>query len=122
MLNDWYLFYSYSQRYYLFFNYCNPRNYPYLRAVKIKSQYILRELGDTYIVVVDDRGSSVNLSSVLSFNESAAWLWRQAAGTDFDEASLAAKLCGEYDIEASYAASEVARIVAQWREYGLLEE
>ena len=90
--------------------------------MKIKSKFILRELGDTYIVVVDDSGSSVNLSSVLSFNESAAWLWRQAEGADFDEASLTEKLCGEYEIEAGYAASEVARIVAQWREYGLVEE
>lgn len=90
--------------------------------MKIKSQYILRELGDTYIVVVDQPGSSVNMSSVLSFNESAAWLWRQAVEADFDEASLTEKLCGEYDIETGYAASEVSRIVAQWREYGLVEE
>lgn len=90
--------------------------------MKIKSQYILRELGDTYIVVVDSPDVAVDMSSVLSFNESAAWLWRQAESLDFDEALLTARLCDEYDIEEGFAESEVARIVAQWREYGLIEE
>ena len=90
--------------------------------MKIKSNYILRELGDTYIVVVDTPGTSVNMSSLLSFNESAAWLWRRAEGIEFDEPMLCGFLCEEYDITPEYAAEEVARIVAQWREYGLTED
>lgn len=89
--------------------------------MKIKEGFVLRELGDTYIIILDKPGASVDMSSLLSFNESAAWLWRRAEGIEFDEKDLVGFLCDEYDITPEYAAEEVARIVAQWREYGLVE-
>ena len=72
--------------------------------------------------MADTPGATTDLSSVLSFNESAAWLWRKAEGIDFDEPALVGLLCAEYDITPQYAAEEVARIVSQWRGYGLLED
>lgn len=89
--------------------------------MKIKKGFVLRELGDTYIIILDTPGAKINMSSLLSFNESAAWLWRRAEGIEFDEEDLARFLFDEYDITPEYAAEEVARIVAQWREYGLVE-
>lgn len=90
--------------------------------MRLKAEYKLRELGDTYIVVMDRPGGRTDMSRILTFNESAAWLWKQAAGRDWDEAWLVEQLCGEYDIEPSYAVEEVARAVAEWRQYGLVEE
>ncbi len=90
--------------------------------MKLKQQYTLRELGDTFIIVVDSPGASVNMSSILSFNESAAWLWRRAEGVEFDEPMLCGFLCEEYEISPEYAAEEVSRIVLEWRKYGLVEE
>lgn len=90
--------------------------------MRIKSQYVLRELGDTYIVVVDSPGGRTDMSNLLSLNESAAWLWKQAAGRDWDEEWLAEQLFGEYEIDRDFAACEVARMVALWKEYGLVEE
>lgn len=90
--------------------------------MRIKAGYKIRELGDTYIVVIDKPGGRTDMSSILSFNESAAWLWKQACGRDWDEHWLTEQLCGEYDIEPGYAAEEVARIVAEWRRYGFVEE
>lgn len=90
--------------------------------MKLRADYKIRELGGTYIVVKDRPGGSTNMTNILSFNEPAAWLWKQAFGREWDEAWLVEQLCGEYDIEPDYAASEVARIVADWRKYGLVEE
>lgn len=90
--------------------------------MRLKPEYILRELGDTYIVVVDRPGERTDMSNILTFNESAAWLWKQAAGRDWDVEFLTARLRDEYDIDPEYALSEVSRIVGQWCEYGLTEE
>lgn len=90
--------------------------------MRLKSEYILRELGDTHIIVVNRPGGRTDLSNILSLNESAAWLWSQAFGRDWDEAWLAERLCDEYDIDPAYAAEEASRIVGLWRSYGLLEE
>ena len=90
--------------------------------MKIKSEFVLRELGDTYIIILDKPGSKVNMSTLLSFNESAAWLWHRAKGIEFEEKDLVGFLCDEYEITPEYAAEEVARIVAQWREYGMIED
>lgn len=91
--------------------------------MRLKAEYKLRELGDTHILVIDRQGGTTNMNNILSFNDSAALLWKEAVGQDWDEAWLSNKLCENYDdISPEYAAKEVKRIVAIWKQYGLTEE
>lgn len=90
--------------------------------MRLKSEYKLRELGDTYILVVDRPNGRTDMSNILSFNESGAWLWKRAFGQEWDEKWLAEQLYGEYEIEPEYAAEEAARVLGLWKEYGLVEE
>ena len=50
------------------------------------------------------------------------WLWEKAAELgDFTEEQLADAICEEYDVEKSKALSDIQKIVATWKEIGLIE-
>ena len=54
-------------------------------------------------------------------NDTAAWLWEKAAELgDFTEEQLADEICKEYDVEKSQALSDITKIVANWKEIGLI--
>ena len=49
-------------------------------------------------------------------------LWKQAQELgDFDVEKLAERLCEEYDVTAEQAQSDIAAIVAEWQQVGVLE-
>ena len=59
---------------------------------------------------------------LLALNETAAWLWQQAkAQGDFTIGSLADALCEEYDVTADEAKADVASIIAEWQNVGVIE-
>ena len=89
--------------------------------MRIKEGYSLRRLGDEYVISTEKLGC-VDFNRLMVLNASAAYLWEQVAGHDFDERQLAELLQSEYGIDAATAAGDASKIVALWRQHGIVEE
>jgi len=89
--------------------------------MKIKNGFVLREVCGENVIVGEGLGA-VNFGKLLALNETAAWLWKQAqAMGDFNVEKLADQLCEEYDVTADQAKNDVATILQQWQEVGVVE-
>ena len=89
--------------------------------MRIKKGFVLREVCGEHVIIGEGLGA-INFGKMLALNESAAWLWQQAvAMNDFTIDTLAQKLCDEYEVSADEAKTDVAAIVAEWQQVGVLE-
>lgn len=89
--------------------------------MKIKKGYILRTVcGEN--VIVGEGLDAINFGRMLSLNETAAWLWKQAAEQgDFTAESLANALCDEYEVAPDQALADVKETINQWTELKVVE-
>ena len=89
--------------------------------MKLKSGFVLREVCGEQVIVGEGL-DAINFGKLLSLNETAAWLWKQAkAMGDFSVEELAAKLCEEYDVSADDAQADVAAMIDEWQQVGVVE-
>jgi hypothetical protein len=88
--------------------------------MKQKEGFVLREVcGES--VIVGEGLEAIDFGKLLSLNETAAWLWKEAERQgEFTIDSLTEALCGEYDVEADVAHADVADIIARWQESGVI--
>ena len=91
-------------------------------TMKIKKGFVLREVcGEN--VIMGENLKAIDFRKILSLNESAAWLWKEAkAQGDFTVESLTERLCEEYDVTAEEARSSVADILEKWDKEGVIEK
>ena len=89
--------------------------------MKIKKGYILRTVcGEN--VIVGEGLDAINFGRMLSLNETAAWLWKQAVEQgDFTAESLANALCDEYEVTPDQALADVKETISQWTELKVVE-
>ena len=89
--------------------------------MKIKKGYILSTVcGEN--VIVGEGLDAINFGRMLSLNETAAWLWKQAVEQgDFTADSLAKALCDEYDVSPDQALADVKETISQWTELKVVE-
>jgi hypothetical protein len=87
--------------------------------MKIKSDFILKQIAGSY-VVVPVRRRAVDFSGIVKMSESGAFLWKiLAEGADRD--MLIAALLGEYEVDEATAAADVDRFITKLKEADLLE-
>ena len=89
--------------------------------MKIKKGFVLRTVcGEN--VIVGEGLDAINFGRMLSLNETAAWLWKQAQEQgDFTADSLAKALCDEYDVSPDQALADVKETISQWTELKVVE-
>ena len=89
--------------------------------MKIKKGFILRTVcGEN--VIVGEGLDAINFGRMLSLNETAAWLWKQAVEQgDFTAESLAKALCDEYEVSPDQALADVKETISQWTELKVVE-
>ena len=90
--------------------------------MRIKKDFVLREVcGEN--VIMGENLKAIDFRKILSLNESAAWLWKEAKTQgDFTVESLTERLCEEYDVTAEEARSSVADILEKWDKEGVIEK
>ena len=72
-------------------------------------------------VIIGEGLEAIDFGRLMCLNESAAWLWEKASELgDFTPEQLADEICKEYDVEKSKALSDITKIVANWKEIGLI--
>ena len=89
--------------------------------MKLKKGYRLRSLGQEFILVAEGL-EAVDFSSMISMNESAAFLWKEVEDKDFDAEMLTTLLTDNYDITRETAQNDVAVLLESWSAAGLIEE
>lgn len=87
--------------------------------MRINPDCKLRKLGRHYMIVgacADD----ANLTNVFSLNDTAAFLWEQVAGKEFDAEALAAILTDNFEVDAATARADVDAMLEKWRGFSLI--
>lgn len=85
----------------------------------LKEGYVLRELGDDAIVIGE--GMTVDFQRLISLNASAAYLWKQVVGREFDVQTLTDLLLDEYEVERPEAEEAAAELAQAWIRAGIAE-
>lgn len=88
--------------------------------MKTKKGFTLRSLGNEYILVADGL-EVVDFNRMVSMNESAALLWREIDGKEFDAETLTDILLDNYDISRETAQHDVAVLLQSWQKAGIVE-
>ncbi|MBQ7340419.1 MAG: PqqD family protein [Clostridia bacterium] len=87
--------------------------------MKIKKNFILREVAGTYLVVaVGDAVKDFN--KAINLNSTGAFLWKQLQ-VDLTEEELIGKLLEEYEIDRETAKKDILGFIQRLREANLLE-
>ena len=87
--------------------------------MKLNPAYKLNVVaGENMLINTGER--TVNVSTVFSLNEPAAWLWTKIGSRDFTEKMLVDWLCEEYEVTPEVAGPDVATMVLLWKEYGMV--
>ena len=80
----------------------------------------LRKLGNEYILVGESM-ALINFNKMITLNETAAFLWKEAEKGEFDAVQLSNALCAEYDVAPNQALADVEATIASWKEAGVIE-
>ena len=88
--------------------------------MKLNENLILREVAGEYMIV-NPFSETMDMTQILTLNETAAWLWQQAEGKEFDEAYLVDCLCEEYDVDRETAATDASNFVMQLLQHGMIQ-
>ena len=87
--------------------------------MKLNPSLQLRRIGSKWMIVNAVDGE-VNMTDVISLNETAARLWERFLGWEVTEDEMVEWICGEYDVELSVAKNDVHNLLKRWKEYGML--
>lgn len=87
--------------------------------MKIKKNFILREVAGTYIVVAV--GEAVkNFKSIINLNKTGAFLWKKLE-LGATEEELVKEIISEYEVEEEIAKKDVFAFIQRLKENGLVE-
>ena len=88
--------------------------------MRIKQGFKLRTVGGEYIVTAESV-QHIDFNKLITLNASAAYLWQQVEGKEFDQQTLANLLEERYDVDAEEALCDATDIAKDWTEAGLTE-
>ena len=89
--------------------------------MRIKQGFKLRTVGKEYIVAGEGL-AQIDFNKLISLNSSAAYLWQEVEGKDFDEKTLADLLVSKYGIPAGQALTDANDIARSCIDAGIVEE
>lgn len=72
-------------------------------------------------VIVGEGKENIDFSSIISMNETSAYLWQAIQGKEFTADTLAALLLDEYEVDEATALADCKSIAQQWVEAGIVE-
>ena len=89
--------------------------------MKINDNLRLRKIGSRSMVVKEVEGE-VNMTDVFTLNSTASDIWSAFAGKDFTGEDLVGYLIDNYEVTLERAEADVAALLSQWKEFGLIDE
>ena len=80
----------------------------------------LRPLGKQYLIMAEGQ-KQVDFNRMVSMNITAAFLFQEVQGVDFDSDTLAQLLVNECDITKEQAMHDAALTIEEWQQAGILQ-
>ena len=80
----------------------------------------LRPLGKQYLIMAEGQ-KQVDFNRMVSMNITAAFLFQEVQGIDFDSDTLAQLLVNECDITKEQAMHDAALTIEEWQQAGILQ-
>ena len=87
--------------------------------MKLKNGFRLRSICGENVVVAEGL-ENIDFNKMLTLNESAALLWEEFYGKEFELKDLADKIVSHYGIDYYTAEKDCAALVEAWRNAGVL--
>jgi hypothetical protein len=89
--------------------------------MKAKKGFKLREICGENIIVADGI-ENIDFSSIISMNESSAYLWQAIQDKEqFSTEELAALLTEQYEVDEATALADSQMLVDQWLKAGIID-
>ena len=88
--------------------------------MKIVEGFRLRDIMGQ-ATVIGEGVDQVDFNKLITLNESAAYLWKEVEGKEFDQTTLAELLINRYSIDESLAQTDAAAIIDKWIETDLVK-
>ena len=88
--------------------------------MKIKEGFVLRTICGQN-VISGEGSANVNYSSLISLNETAAYLFKELQGKEFTEETAVDLLLDQSEVDRETAAKDVKALLAKWVEIGLAQ-
>ena len=88
--------------------------------MKTKKGFVLRNVCGENIIVAEGK-ENIDFTKIISMNETAAYLWKNVEGKDFDPDTLKNLLMKEDEVEETTADADAKTIAKQWIEAGIAE-
>lgn len=88
--------------------------------MQIKKGFRLRTVGREHIVTGEGL-EQVDFNKLISLNDSAAYLWKEVEGKQFDEKVLASLLIEKYEIPEEQAREDADDVIKSWLDVGIIE-
>ncbi|MCI1785004.1 MAG: PqqD family protein [Bacteroidales bacterium] len=88
--------------------------------MKLKEGFVLRRICGKD-VLFNEGTDQVDMSRLLSLNETASYLWNSVAGKEFDAGYLADLLVGKYNVDKDTALKDAENLCSRWLESGIAE-
>ena len=87
--------------------------------MKIKDNYVLTKVVDSYIAVPVGSGN-VDLNTIISLNETGAFIWNLMK-EDIEKKAVIEAMLNEYDVNREQAEADVDKFISQIKEADLLK-
>lgn len=88
--------------------------------MKTKKGFKLRSICGENVIVAEGI-ENIDFSRIISMNESAAYLWTNVQGKDFDADTLVKLILDEYDTDEATARRDIEALLNKWQEAGIVE-
>ena len=87
-----------------------------------KQGFVLREVCGENVIMAEG-AETINFSSLISLNGTAAMIWKKAKELgDFTAEQLADALCETYEVDYDHALEDVRNLLRKWQDTGLLDD
>ena len=88
--------------------------------MKIKEGFELKAMCEENIIVATGV-KNIDFNTIISLNESAAYLWNALQGKEFTPETMADLLRQEYEVSEATALADATALAQAWQEAGLVE-
>ena len=89
--------------------------------MKIKEGFILRTICGQNVISAEG-SANVNYSSLITLNDTAAYLFGKLQGSDFTAQGVADLLLEQYEVDRETALKDAKALLDKWIEIGLAEQ
>lgn len=90
------------------------------KDMRTKKGFVLRDVCGENIIVAEGI-ENIDFNSIISLNETAAFIWKNVNDTDFDVERMAEMLLEEYDVDKETAVKDCKALAAKWLKAGIIE-